>query len=301
MKRIVVVAAALLAASIITATALAAVPSVSTGGTKSVTASSATLNGSVNPNGEATTYHFDYGTTTAYGSRTPDTALAAGKKGVAVSAGVTGLSPGTTYHYRLVAANASGTKLGGDKKFTTPSGLSLSGPRRTVFGRLVVLSGTLTGPAPGGVQVKLQENPYPFSGFKNTQTTTTNSAGVYAFNVKPSVNTTYRAVASSRPAATSSALVMGVAPSVSLRLRRSGGSLRARGTVAPAHNGGTLRIQRRTSRGWRTVRRAVLAATKDPGRSSYAVSVRLRKGLYRAYFAADADHVAGRSSSRRVR
>ena len=282
-------------------TAVAALPSVTTGGTASLTSSSVTLKGTVNPNGEATTFHFDYGTTTAYGSRTPDAALPATAKKTNVTAGVTGLTPGTAYHYRLVAVNASGTRMGGDKVFTTTAGLSLTGSRRTVFGRLLVLSGTLSGSGVSGVQVKLQENPYPFAGFKNTLTTTTDAAGRYAFNLKPAVNTNYRTQTGGRPAATSPVLNVLLSPSVSLRLRRSGGSLRASGTVSPAHNGGALRIQRRTSRGWRTVKRALLAATKDPARSRYSARLRLRTGLYRAYFSADADHASGASPRRRVR
>ena len=281
--------------------ATAAAPGASTGGAKSVTATTATLNGTVDPNGEPTTYHFEFGPTTAYGSRTPDAGLPAGNKGVAVSAAVSGLAPGTQYHFRVVAVNASGTKLGGDKNFRTPPALTLTGATRTVFGRLRVLSGTIAGAGPAGVQVKLQENPSPFAGFKNTLTTTTDASGHYAFNVNPSVNTTYRAVASTRPQATSAPLVTGVAPAISLRLRRSGGALRARGIVAPAHNGATLRVQRRTSRGWRTVKRVVLRATRDPLRSSYTARLRARTGLYRAYLARDADHIAGTSSRRRVR
>ena len=169
-----------------------------------------------------------------------------------------------------------------------------------MFGRLLVLSGVLT-PAAAGVEVRLQENPYPFAGFKNSLTTSTDSTGRYAFNVNPAVNTNYRTVASSRPTATSPTLTLRVAPNVTLRLRRRGSSLRATGTVTPAHNGGTIQIQRRTRRGWRKAAAFVLASTKDPGRSSYAGRLRLRKGLYRAYFAADADHAASASTRRRVR
>ena len=294
--------AAWLIAALLAATgAGAAAPAVSNGGTTNLTANSVTLNGKVSPNGEATTYHFEIGPTTAYGTSTSNGSLAAtAKKNTPVSAPVGALSPSTTYHYRLVATNASGTRMSGDRAFTTPAGLSLGGRTRTVFGRLLVLSGVLT-PAAAGVEVRLQENPYPFAGFKNTLMTTTDSTGRYAFNVNPAVNTNYRTMASSRPTTTSPTLTMRVAPSVTLRLRRRGGSLRASGAVTPAHNGGSIQIQRRTRRGWRRVTTFVLAATKDPGRSSYSGRVRLRKGLYRAFFAADADHAQSASTRRRVR
>ena len=82
---------------------------------------SATLNGTVNPGGAATEWWFEYGTSTSYGSATTHTSAGSGSANVAVSRALTGLSPATTYHYRLVAKNASGTPNGGDGLFTTAS------------------------------------------------------------------------------------------------------------------------------------------------------------------------------------
>lgn len=79
----------------------------------------ATLNGSVNPNGIEATYHFEYGTTTAYGLTTYPGDAGTGKINEPESYPVSGLSPYTTYHYRLVATSATGTSVGGDKTFTT--------------------------------------------------------------------------------------------------------------------------------------------------------------------------------------
>jgi len=94
-------------------------PKVSTGSATSVTSTSATLNGTVNPNGASTTYYFQYGTTTSYGSNTSSTSAGSGSSGVSASASVSGLSSNTTYHYRLVASNSAGTSYGGDRTFTT--------------------------------------------------------------------------------------------------------------------------------------------------------------------------------------
>src|SRR4051812_50068273 len=58
----------------------AAVPSATTGGTTKVTADAAQLHGTVNPNGAATTYYFEYGLTRRYGSRTPGTKAGEGTK-----------------------------------------------------------------------------------------------------------------------------------------------------------------------------------------------------------------------------
>src|SRR5947209_5577976 len=87
----------------------AGVPTVATGGAKSVTATSATLTGTVNPNGESTSYHFEHGTTTAYGSTSPTGDAGSGTKNVNASEAISGLAPNTKYHYRLVASNSSGT------------------------------------------------------------------------------------------------------------------------------------------------------------------------------------------------
>jgi hypothetical protein len=82
----------------------------------------ATLRSSVNPFGLQTTYHFEYGLTTDYGSRTPvgrEDVAGNGRTGRAVQSSVTGLLPGTTYHYRLVAENSAGRTAGDDRSFTT--------------------------------------------------------------------------------------------------------------------------------------------------------------------------------------
>jgi hypothetical protein len=81
-----------------------------------------TLNGTVNPNGGATTYHFDFGVTEAYGQNIPvsEASAGAGTSSIAVSQLVEGLPPGVPYHYRLVAHNAGGTSVGEDEFFVTP-------------------------------------------------------------------------------------------------------------------------------------------------------------------------------------
>lgn len=74
----------------------------------------------VNPDGAATTAYFQYGTTAAYGQETSEQNLGAATTNVAVSASLSGLAYGTTYHFRLVARNASGhTGHGNDQSFVT--------------------------------------------------------------------------------------------------------------------------------------------------------------------------------------
>jgi phosphodiesterase/alkaline phosphatase D-like protein len=96
-------------------------PAVSSGGASSITTTGAQLNGSVNPNGFSTTYHFEYGLTTSYGSSTQSGSAGSGTGAVSVNATLSGLAPGSVYHYRLVAASSGGTANTGDTAFTTMS------------------------------------------------------------------------------------------------------------------------------------------------------------------------------------
>ena len=94
-------------------------PIVTTGSATGLSETAETLHGTVNPNGSATTYHFEYGATTSYGNSTTVGNLSSGFTPVAVSAALTGLDVGATYHYRLTATNVGGTTNGADKTFTT--------------------------------------------------------------------------------------------------------------------------------------------------------------------------------------
>jgi TolB protein len=85
------------------------------GGTASVSPNSVTVTGAANPNGRDTTVWFEYGTSLAYGLRTPGRPIGAGNADVPFADALTGLSQGTAYHYRVVAANAIGTTFGPDQ------------------------------------------------------------------------------------------------------------------------------------------------------------------------------------------
>jgi hypothetical protein len=99
---------------------LVTAPTATTNAATNVTTTSATLNGTVNSNGTITTVSFDFGTTTAYGaSITATPSLVYSASAVAVTANKTGLTCGTTYHYRVKAVNSAGTSFGADKFFTT--------------------------------------------------------------------------------------------------------------------------------------------------------------------------------------
>ena len=102
-------------------TSAAAAPAVTTGAAGSIQQHSANVNGHVNANGASTTYWFQYGTTTSYGLQTSTHGIGSGTRVRHVAAHLSGLTAGTTYHYRLVASNSAGTTDGQDQTFTTPS------------------------------------------------------------------------------------------------------------------------------------------------------------------------------------
>jgi hypothetical protein len=95
---------------------------VTTNSAANVTATSAMLNGTVNPNNLSTTVKFEYGQTTSYGSEVAATpSPVSGASAVAVSAMLTGFVPNTLYHYRVVGTNSAGTTNGADQTFMTLS------------------------------------------------------------------------------------------------------------------------------------------------------------------------------------
>jgi hypothetical protein len=101
------------------------VPDVVTGASSDVQSTSATISGTVNPDGVAITEcKVEYGTTGSYGQNQACSESAgeigSGSSPVEVHANLTGLNPGSTYHYRLVAANASGQGEGEDATLSTP-------------------------------------------------------------------------------------------------------------------------------------------------------------------------------------
>jgi hypothetical protein len=102
-------------------------PSVFTGVATGIGPSQATLNGTVNPNGLATTAFFQYGPTTAYGAQTPAQTLAANASVTPVSAVISTLACSSVYYVRAVATNSSGTTNGPDQLFKTSGCGSSSG------------------------------------------------------------------------------------------------------------------------------------------------------------------------------
>jgi phosphodiesterase/alkaline phosphatase D-like protein len=150
MRRLKVFAAILVAlafAAFAAGVALAASsPTVTTGAATNRTDTSVVLNGTVNPNGNTTGYVFDYGLTTGYGLASTAHSAGHGAKPVAVKSTISGLLPGTTYHYRITALNRSGTGTGADRTFTTtghPPAAAQTGPPSQVGKTTATPTGTI--------------------------------------------------------------------------------------------------------------------------------------------------------------
>jgi hypothetical protein len=95
-------------------------PTATTNAASGVMPNGVTLNGTVNPNGWATTVSFEWGATTAYGNTTTGQAIGNGIVPVNVTAALTGLTANQAYHYRVKASNGEATACGTDAMFVTP-------------------------------------------------------------------------------------------------------------------------------------------------------------------------------------
>jgi hypothetical protein len=286
-------------------------PGVTTGATANPAPQSFTVLGKVDPNGAKTSYLFQYGTTTLYGSATPVTDAGSGTSAVTVLANLTGLAPASVYHYRLVAHNRNGTVSGVDRVFKTrpqPLGLTLAAaPNPVPFGRPTVLAGALTGTGNAGRQIVLQSNPFPYTqGFvtvSNPQLTGTDGAFTFPLLSVP-LNTQYRVQIPTRPEVVSP--IVGV--NVALRVRtnvsatrvRTGRLVRFFGRVTPARPGALVGIQKLHGTRWVTVA-GTITHHGGTGYSRYAKRVRIRRGGSYRVFVSIADGNFASSAGRIVK
>lgn len=290
-RRIAPPALALIAALAITAPAqaVASKPSVNTGGSKAVTYASATLGGSINPQGSATSFYFQYGPTRAYGGQSAIGSAGAGTKPVPVAVGIAGLQPLTIYHYRLVGVNAVSTTLGADHTFQTtkvPLSLAiLASPNPVVFGGPVVIQGTLSGTNNASRQVILQGNAFPFTaGFVNVgNPELTNAAGGFSFTLLGAATSEqFRVVTTTNPPVISPVATESVAVKVSSHVARTRrhGFARIYGTVTPAENGAQVGMLRIIG-GHGVLAGGTTLKPHGASSSSFSRVVRVHKGVYR--------------------
>lgn len=293
--RTVVLAGVLVACAAPTqAQAAPSAPSLYTGGSSALTASSVSLGGGINPNGQETSFYFQYGPTTGYGAQTPSASAGSGAQMHTVSAPVGGLVAYAVYHYRLVAANATGTSFGGDHTFTTkkiPLTFRFTTPAgRDVFGSPFTVAGTVSGTGSAGLQLALLGNTFPFlAGFKNLGAPVlTDANGGFSFDVSGlSQNTQLRVTTVEKPPVTSGVMTERVAVRVTLHVRQVGrkGFARLYGTVAPAQVLAPVSFQLlQPGRRPRIVARAQAKTARGSSVSRFDRLVRIpHAGLYRAF------------------
>ncbi len=262
-------------------------PAATTGSARNVTPSGARLTASVDANGRATTYHFDYGTSTGYGSKTAETGAGASQSAKSVSATIGALKANTRYHYRVVATNDAGVARGRDRTFTTlrnPRTITASAsPNPVTWSGTTTVSGRISGQGVGGTTVVLERQDFPYSGpYRVVGTKAASSSGAYSFKVGPlwavarlRVSTRTTIVATSGVFEVRNALRVGLRKS-----RLSGGRVRLSGSVSPAVPKGLASLQKRSPKGrWVTLRHAGVHPLRGE-RSRYAFTVR-RRGAYR--------------------
>jgi hypothetical protein len=127
------------------------VPGTATGPVLDLVGDRATLHGAVTPYKQAATYHFEYGTD-ALDARTPDQTLpAGGTAAVDVEEAISGLEPGATYRYRLVATNATGTATGPERTFTADAPPGPGDYREVLLGTPGLISYWRLGEASGRI------------------------------------------------------------------------------------------------------------------------------------------------------
>jgi hypothetical protein len=258
-------------------------PVVITGAAAGIGTSGATLTGSVDPDGHSTSWHFEYGTTTSYSVSTPSHNAGSTRGAKGVSAPVGGLTPGTTYHFRLVAKNGAGTVAGADATFTTTGqGLLISAtPHSVVFGHSALLSGTVAS-RQADQQVVVFARRFGAASFTAVATTLTGANGAWRLGVRPSIRTTYKAMSNGLASRT---VTIGVRPALSLRAL-SRGRLATHVTPAGRFHGRIVQLQRRRADGrWVTISRkrlngsssAVFHPRLPHGRSTLRVAISINQ------------------------
>jgi hypothetical protein len=281
----------------------ARLPLASTGKVTHVRGTVVLLTGSVNPQGSPATYYFQFGATTNYGLHTAVANAGSGTKPVRV--GLTAAPFLSGYHFRLVATNAAGTKLGKDRVFVpkpSRAKIELAKAETVPYGAVVFVKGRMTGLAAANHRIALQASPWPYKEAFETigLPTVSNAAGRFVFRVGVLTrNTQFRVITLDPLPRFSKVLTVHISVRVTFKVRSSGkpGFVRLFGTVTPARlgrarvefqllkavrPGRTEKTEERTSR-FATVETTTLKhATRRFSFFSAVVGIR-RTGVYRAF------------------
>ena len=253
----------------------AGAPFAQTGSPQGVGPDTALLTGQVAARGRATTWWFEYGTSTRYGKSTAAKSAGSGSATQQVSAQLAGLVPATTYHYRLVAKSDAGTTRGADGSFAT-LGVTLGvTTRQTVFGGRVLLAGEVP-THQANEQVVVFVQPYGEGSPRAVATILSGANGAWQYLARPRIATTYTASWRSR---LSAPVTVAVRPRVTIVRLRSGRFV-ARVLAGHSFAGRRVQLQRWNGVRWVTLRRALLGlrsraefrATLPRGRSTVRIA-----------------------------
>ena len=291
-----------------------ALPGISSTAAREVGPTSASLRSRIDPNRGATSYHFEYGLSRSYGSRTPERPIGAGDSRVSVAETIEGLQPYRRYHVRVFATNEAGRSVSSDRAFTTqrqPTAVSLQlAAARTLWGDGIEVFGKVTGGGVGGVTVALERQDFPFAGpfsaFGAPAPIRASRDGSFRFYVPSLFSATrLRAVTRTTVSAISPTVTANVAVRVGATVRRATRrAVRVRGSIVPAVPNGRAVLQRLTRRGTWVFVRGTNPRAAGANRSRYGFKVRKRRGVrtYRVRVIArdGGAHVPGTSRSVRV-
>jgi hypothetical protein len=274
------------------------------------------LRTTIDPNGAETHYRFEYGSSTKFGSHTPDRQLATGDSAVALTELLDRLRPYRRYYFRLVATNSAGTTASRTRTFTTarePTAITLAvAGASTVWGDGIQVTGRVSGSGRGGIPVGIERQSFPY-----LEPFTTSGAppavkadrfGRFRIFVPALFGATHlRAVTRTSPVVVTSAVATAqVRVKVGAAVVRAGRkNARVRGSSVPATPQGRAILQRRNARGGWTFVKSQAVKRQSATRSRYSFKVKRGK-LARRYrvrvIAKDGgEHVPGTSRTVKVK
>ena len=245
-------------------------PAVVTGTVSNLTAHTATLSGSVNPEALETAWYFEYGKTSHLGAKTAVHHLVASPNSSNVARALSSLTAQSTYYFRLVASNSSGTTAGSIYSFSTGQSVTINTTTSAVvYGSGVTLSGVITNGAVAA-PVTIESELFNQVSFTPIASLATSAGGAWSYTVYPSARTTYAAVADG---GTSSPVTVSVSPLVQLA-PRSRGRLMTQVTAAVSFGRHVLQLQIFSQGQWATWKHVRLNAN---GQATF--KTRLPKGV----------------------
>jgi hypothetical protein len=261
------------------ASALAVPPIAVTDPATNLSPVGATLNGRVDPRGQATSTYFQYGLTKSYGKKTPAQSAGLAPGFIAVAANITGLASDKTYHFRIVAESKDGKRMGADRTLKTlkPTTTPVFTPNPVPYGDPVAVSGVIVGSGASGAQVSLFGRAFPFTDpliqFGNT--VIADSQGTYLFILSSALSTAqFEVRAKTNPAFTSAIQTLQVSSKISLHAPgslRKGHKAHFWGIVSPAQDGIVVQIQKLRKGGAFTTFATTTLRHRPDGASSYSV------------------------------